>query len=250
MIIIFFFILLFSSPLQANETYPYNPYVPLEVWEELEPYFLPAHHPIKSKLDRLFKSERVIASKESFESAGFAKVHLRQPTNIVVGKHPRLEGYLIKAYLDNQPLHGEWQNWLRRIHGAQAIRANLRKHHFKQFKVPHKWIYPVPFQSHLSSSAKHFILVVEDMRILSAADNLKAYRKKMTPELLDALYVILTEEGLIDSVYPDNIPFTKDGHIAFIDTEHHHVWPIKYDRLTPFLSKSMQNYWQKKTSNY
>lgn len=41
-----------------------------------------------------------------------------------------------------------------------------------------------------------------------------------------------------------NIPFTKSGKIAFIDTEHHYPGiSVRYDKLTPFLSKEMQEYW-------
>lgn len=235
---------------RANGTpYIYNPLVHVDLWRTLEPYFLPIDHPAKAKLDRLFESQRVTLSKDTFEAAGLGKIQERQPTNIVVGKTPKITGIVIKAFLDTQPALPEWDNWLRRILGAQSIRQCIKRHGYTKFKAPRKWIYPLPVLPapplHPLYNRKNFILVVEDMRILSYQDNLDAYRHRMTKELLDQLYTILTEEGLIDSVYPDNIPFTKDGYIAFIDTEHHHKAPIKYDRLKSYFSPAMQTYWQK-----
>lgn len=251
--ILLFFFIPFVQPLSAHTGYSYNPAIPIELWTQLEPFFLPVQHPIKPKLDRIFKSQRVTLSKESFEKAGFGKVKERKPTNIVVGRNPSLEGYLIKAYLDTQPPLPEWMNWIARIEGAEAIRLCLKNHGFKQFKVPRKWIYPLPASPSPPLQApyapKYFILVVEDMRILSSKDNLRSYQKKMTREMLKAFYTILKEVGLIDSVYPDNVPFTVDGKLAFIDTEHHHNGPVKYEKLTKYFSRPMQNYWQTLISN-
>ncbi len=229
-----------------------NPLVETHVWQQLEPYFLPDNHPLKPKLDRLFHKKRVTQSRQTFEAAGFAKIKIREPTNLIIGRHPELTGYLLKVYLDTQPPVCEWSNWLKRIEGARSIRSCLKRHRFHHFVVPKKWIYPLPeepsppFSSHYHR--KNFILVVEDMRILKGEENKKAFKDKMTPEILDELYVILTEEGLIDSVYLDNIPFTKSGKIAFIDTEHHHLQPIKYEKLTRYFSPDMQAYWQALTS--
>jgi hypothetical protein len=244
----------FSLPLRPSKdrmsNYGYNPLVPLTVWLELEPFFLPVNHPIKAKLDRIFKSTRAIQSKDNFTHAGFEETKECKVTHIVVGQHLSLKGYLIKAYLDTQPTFSEWIHWLNRIRGSQAIQKCINKYKYTQFKVPQKWIYPLPLEPSPPLDPlyirKNFILVVEDMHILKHTDNRKAY-KKITSELLDQLYVILTEEGLIDSVFPDNIPFTKKGSIAFVDTEHYHEWPVKYDRLDRFLAPSMRDYWLKLT---
>lgn len=240
---------LIAKHVQHRE-YVYNPYGSLELWDTLQPYFLPENHPIKAKLDKLFKRERLILSKETFEAAGFNKIKMREPTNIIIGKHPSLKGYILKVYLDSQPAVVEWANWMDRITGAEGIRSCIKRHSYqKHFKVPHKWIYPLPASPSPPDdplyNRKNFLLVVEDMRILSYTENKEAYRKKMTPELLNALYTILNEEGLLDSVYIDNIPFTEDGRIAFIDTEHHHKGPIRYEKLTGFFSPAMQQHWQR-----
>jgi hypothetical protein len=230
------------------EGYLYNPFVPPDLWQQLEPYFLPADHPIKARLDRLFHKRRVTQSLQTFEKAGFDKPQKRNPTQIIIGRHPHFKDYIFKVYLDTQPPVEEWKNWVKRIEGARSIQACIQRHGFRHFTVPNKWIYPLPVEPSPPSNSryqrKNFILIVENMHILDSKDNLKAFRKKMSKSLLEELYIILTEEGLIDSVYPDNIPFTRSGKIAFIDTEHHHLAPVRYYKLTHFLSPEMQQYWR------
>jgi hypothetical protein len=191
----------------------------------------------------------VTLSPETFEKAGFGKVKMRKPTNIIVGKHYRFNGYLFKVFLDTQPDVCEWDNWVKRIEGARHIKKWINKHRIYDFTVPKKWVYPLPAypsppEGDPRYRRKNFILIVEDMRILKQKENLAAYRDQITHEQLEQLFKILTELGLIDSVYPDNIPFTKSGKIAFIDTEHHHLWPVLYYKLTHHLSPLMQPYWE------
>lgn len=238
-----------EDALYKKTGYAYSSHVPADVWCGLEQFFLPFDHPVRKKLDRLFHTKRISLSKSTFERAGFKKIKERGIYNIVVGHHPNLSGYIVKLYLDTQPgICMDWHNWLKRIEGAHTIREIIHRHHFEHlFVVPQKWIYPLPAEPAPPEdplyAQKDFILVVEDMRILDKEANLKAYKKKMTPELLNALYIVLTEGGLIDSVYPDNTPFTKSGKIAFIDTEHHHLEPVNYGKLRRHLSPTMQNYW-------
>lgn len=231
----------------------YNPLVPQELWNELKPYFLPEDHPIKSKLDHLFSQIRATQSAESFEEAGFGKPFIRQPTNIMIGKHVQFKGYVFKVYLDTQPHLNEWVNWVQRIEGAKAIQACIDRHGFHHFCVPKKWIYPLPADpsppNDPSINRKNFILIVENVNHLPKKQLLKAFKKKITPQILLDLAVILKEEGLIDSTHPDNIPFTTSGRLAFIDTEHHYPGrEIPYENLTPFLSRNMQKFWQSITN--
>jgi len=66
----------------------------------------------------------------------------------------------------------------------------------------------------------------------------------MTKEKAQAIRVILLEVGLSDSVYAFNLPFTKKGKIAVIDTEYYHIWPVHLERLTNYFSSPMRTYWQ------
>ncbi len=89
--------------------------------------------------------------------------------------HPLIKGYLFKVYLDVQPDICEWSNWVRRIEGAHAIRACIKRHGYKHFSVPHKWIYPLPPEPSPPFSEKYhrknFILIVEDMHIVNLTQN-------------------------------------------------------------------------------
>lgn len=235
---------------EKRDAYPYNPHVPPGIWQTLEPYFLPADHPIKSRLDILFHQGRITESLHSFKKYGFGQPNMRKPANIVVGRNPWFNGFIFKVILDCQPTLCEWENWVHRIQGARAIRECIERHGFERFTVPRKWIYPLPAEPSPSdehqSQRKNFILIAEDMHILSRSKNLDAFKTSIDQQLLQELHYILSEVGLLDSVYPDNIPFNKNGQIAFIDTEHHHHPPetIPYQKLSRHLSEEMKIYWQ------
>lgn len=241
------------AKLQPGE-YPYNPLVSVETWDKLKPYFLPNEHPIKFFLDTIFKKERVISTRESLVEAGFDINPPKHPQNLIVGSHSLLKGYLIKTYTDTQDMC-DWDNFFRRITGARSIQACINKYGYqKQFKVPKKWLYPLPLD-HLPLKGagcfpKSFILIVEDMNILSHHQNSLYFKRRMTPQILDALFLIIKEVGLLDSVGRGNIPFNEAGVINFIDTEHHHHphSSIKYERLIQYLSPEMGAYWQRITT--
>lgn len=231
---------LIASPLDA---------FPIEIQNQLKPFLMNESHPIKRKLDRLFKKTRVTESPETFEKAGFGKPHLRKSTNIVIGKHKDFKGYIFKVYLDSQPKIADWDLWITRIKGAEAIQSCIRRHGFQHFSVPKKWIYLLPTNcTSKGPNPKTSILIVEDMNILDSKSNLQAFKTKITPKILRELYLIISEECLIDSVFPDNIPFTNNGRIAFIDTEHFHCdLPIPYEKLTKHLSPYLQIIWSNLT---
>lgn len=229
-------------------------HIPQDVWDRVKPYFLPNNHPIKAKLDAIFGSTRVLLSLEGFKKAGFSKYKMRSWSRAVVAQHPKLQGVIIKAYLDTELEYVDWERWLARIEGAQGVQACIARHGYENyFSVPAKWIYPLPDEPvpPLSPkySRKNFILIAEKMKVLKKSDNLNAWRTQMTPELLDAIYIVLTEEGLFDSLIASNIPFTKDGRMSFIDTEHHHGWPINYSKMAQYLSPPMQLYWNMLITN-
>lgn len=233
----------------VNKDFPYNPYVPLEVWQSLEPYFLPEKHPARSFIDEMFHSSRITLSTETLKQAGFRDVKQRHSQSAIVTTHPDCPGYFFKFYVDTQKLDNDWWRLVERIYGAEAARECIKRHGFHGlFKVPRKWLYPLPIEPSIPEDErylrKNFFLVAEDMHVLSQKENRKAYRTRMTKRKLDAFYIILSEEGLNDSTYAENSPFTKDGYIAFIDTERYNK-PVTYTKMLKYLSEPMQKYWQK-----
>lgn len=243
-------ILLCLSPL-ALQGYEQSPYVSETTWNEVQPYLLPEKHPAKKALDKIFSKTRATLSPEAMAKAGF-RCKFRQPNHLVAAKHSKLKGYLVKVFMDSQTMFPEEEAlfWIHRVKGARLIRNSINKHGYQALmKVPQKWIYPLPKDPALPEGdyyRRNFILVVEDMKILSDDKNVQYYRTKMNAPTLDALYTILTENVLIDSIYINNIPFCYDGRIAFIDTEHYltDIKPLRLHRLTYRFSKKMQNYWE------
>ncbi|MEI8366106.1 MAG: hypothetical protein WCF65_06780 [Parachlamydiaceae bacterium] len=239
----FLICLFWNHPIAADYVRP--PYVSEDVWNKLSPYFLPENFPEKAILDKAFSRRQVLKSIKSMIKSGFFII--TNPKNkIIVAKHIRMQNYLIKVYLDGSP-GPVWDCWLRRVQGAQMIQKGINLHGYQSImKVPRKWIYPLPYSATANAESKHFILVVDKINILNDKKNRGAYKRKMTPELLDALYSMLTEYKLIDSVYPDNVPFCRDGKLAFVDTEYAGgtAQPVPLGAVKRYLSKSMSAYWE------
>lgn len=217
-------------------------------------YLMPDDHPAKVVLDHIFSKSRAILDTKSMVKSGFINPYPRKFTRLVVTRHPSLEGYIIKTYLDAQRYYkkkSEHHYWKLRIQGAQAIRNFIELHEWKdQFKVPQKWIYALPETPAPPAELlrKNYILVEEDMEIYSRKENKMQWASKtVTPDLLNHLFELLNELGLHDCTSIDNIPFSKDGRIAFIDTQTFNEWPIDYGKLTPYLSEEMKHYWVQKT---
>lgn len=222
-----------------------------ESWEAVQPYLLPYGHPIKKTLDQIFSSSRPLLSSKNMKKAGFYN-YTPSDKGIIVSGHPRLNGYLIKAYLDTCYLP-DWKLWIQRIVGANQIRQSILDFGYSSImKAPKKWIYVLPKSQPPPQGEgfypKHYVLVVQDMGILSEVANQQNWRHQATPAFLDAFYNFVTTNGLIDSYYIDNSPFCFDRKIAFLDTEHYNVdilhFPGRQSVLTRYLSPAMSAYWE------
>lgn len=249
----FLIVLLVASGigLKASEPYVRPADFSEETWNELFPYFLPEDSPLKKELDHIFKKRRVLRSKDAMRKSGFLPIVRGE--KIVVARHYRLRGYLVKAYLDRPADHelaktSEEQSWKRRCDGAKIIQDSINRHGYHHLmKVPKKWIYPLPDKHGIKEGyvGSRFILLVEDMEPLSSLKNKKAYRERVTPEFLDAFFTITRENRLYDSFHLSNVPFCKDGRIAFLDTEvvNYYLFPLPYYVFKRPLSDEMEAYW-------
>ena len=209
---------------------------------DVQYYLMPDNHPAKKALDTIFSPAYALASPQSMKRAGFFLRLRSDPRKLIAAKHPFLPDYIIKAYLDtHSEIDEEWKYLVDRIIGARIIQESIEDNHYNHLmKVPKKWIYALP-----NPGRRKYVLVAENMNLMSPAKNAACYLKKMNKERLAALFVLLKENLLIDSVYISNIPFCTDGKIAFIDTEHFHTMakPVPYEMLLPKLSREMQDYW-------
>lgn len=221
------------------------------LWEGLIPYLLPFNHPIKDQLDDLFSRAQATCSLDTLEKAGFELNKHSHWTNVVVAQHNRLKGFLLKLYTDDQIGIDEVPLLVKRIIGADVVREIVNRYELVDlFKVPQKWLYPLPNLNENDSGdseyqRRNFILVVEDMHILPSKSNKKMWKSNaLSKKQLFYLHQILSQGGLCDSVYVDNIPFSTDLKIAFIDTEHYHGWPVPFCQLKRRLSENNQIYWE------
>lgn len=247
--LLLFFLILFVSPLEASDDYPRNPHVSDVVWETAKPYFLPFNHPIKPKLDKIFAS-RPTLNEHTLKRAGFKKTHPRPQSKLVVTTHKHLPGYWLKFFLDDQKGVVDYTHLIHRIKGARSIQKTIERRGYKHlFKVPKKWIYPLPAEpSPPSGHRKNFILVAEDMNVLSRKKNNSKWKSSaMTKELATAIYIVLKQNGLRDTIYPFNLPFSTDGKLAFIDTEYHHAGPVHFERMIRHFPSRLRVFWQQLT---
>lgn len=241
-----------EHPISKNLS-EYNPHITEEVWQKVNPYLLPENnHGIKNFLDRICSQIRILSSTEALEKAGFKIIFQQAKRGLVVAKHPKLPGYLLKMYLDSST-RTEWPLWILRAKGSRLIQELLNKHNYNGFmKVPQKWIYPVssfgrPVADE-NTFPKDFILIVQDMKLVTEKYNLYCYKNMMTFTQLNALYTMIQEGGLSDS-HIKNIPFSSDQKIAFIDTEYVNNWPVHHDWLTKHFSPAHQSHWLKLMGN-
>lgn len=259
---VIFFVLVVCSFTMLSADEPkisLSKYVSDQVWAEVSDYLMPDDHPVKKKLDEIFSSSRALSTIVSMKMAGFFPVRPEPHTQLIVTKHPELKGYVIKAYLDNQEYSKnlpEYYYWIRRIQGARKVRDYIEMHQLGHlFKVPSKWIYLLPDEPSASqlSVRKNFILVEDDMEIYPTKTNERLWKSsKVTPELLDTLFKLITEVGLYDAK-ARNCPFCKDGRIAFVDTQVHPKGEgfvtfnpqkiDKYEKLLKHLSAKNKVHW-------
>lgn len=258
--IIGIFLLIFLSFFEftyARACYQRSPAIPEEVWNEAKSYFLPEDHPIKKRLDDLFGRNRLLNSLETMQQANFRILNTSSELDVAI--HPEIPQYVIKFYLDdhdNQPRFtklqlldcyvSEVRLWLLRIEGTKRIQKILDTYNYNTImKVPKEWIYPLPLTPQATGPfPKYFILIEENMHIVDDKENIRKYQEEMTPFLLKAFYNVLKEGKFYDSVYIDNNPFSRDGKIAFTDTEEYDRKPVLFEKILPYLSLEMQMYWK------
>lgn len=224
-----------------------NPLISLEEWHEVLPYLLPFDHPAKSVLDKMFSKKRLTASVKALKEEGFVTKGPGKESQVVFAKHEKLAPYIIKIITDEYPIN-EVQRFIKRIKGAETARRIIKAYGFHHMmKVPKKWLYPLPTEPSAKpwSFAKRFILVSEDMDIYVREQNYELWKSELVDrELIKAVYTLIQAGGFYDSAHVFNIPFSKDGKIAIIDTECHHGWPVPFHWLKMNIKHDLRVYLQ------
>lgn len=236
-----------SCFLNAQDGYQRPEHIEIEIWNAVEPKLIPFDHPVKKKLDKIFSKPHVNHDITTLHAAGFSFYEIRNPVHTIVAKHPKIKGHIIKLYTDIQLERDEWVYWLQRIQGAELIaEAIVNKGYENIFSVPKKWIYLLP-NTNGDPERKNFILVAEKMYLIDYEENRLKWLNKLSHEWVYAIYDMLQTLGLYDSVYIDNLAFTKNKKLCFVDTEHYLKWPVPFQKLNRRFSNEMQVYWKELT---
>lgn len=220
-----------------------NAFLKKAALHKTSPHMLPKKHTLRPILDEIFRSPRVMTNATSFAKAGFITIDIRHHNHMRVARHPDLPGYLVKVFLNSESPKSKRalnnMNFRQRCASADVIRRLIKKHAITHFTVPDKWVYAPPF-SKKRTSHRSLILVVTDMNIVSYKETEKAWKTEITPEHLRELILIKRKVSLSQTI-PENIPYTKEGTFAFIDTEKR-TWHTQ--KMGQYFSPNMQAYWQ------
>lgn len=217
--------------------------------KKIAPYLLPLDHPLRAELDALFSVYGVNENTNSMSKAGFITVSFRPTTYVVIVKHSNLPGHLLKLYLESEDRIKKnregWKWLLHRCEGAQALRNLIKEKNLTHFVVPDKWLYPLPPKPLHSSPqcGQPLVLLCTEMDIVSDQESHEIWQNRITHDVLDELYIILSH-GLSSSYVSWNIPPTKDGKFACVDTEQSNAKP-NYSLVRNYLSQEMKDYWDR-----
>lgn len=209
-------------------------------------FYLRHRQLLTSKLDQLFGPLQALENAANLEKAGFTIISHRPSTMRVVA-HPQMPGYLFKLYLqDEKENRHRTMKWATdRCLGVENIRKLIKIEHLTHFTVPKKRIYFLPDRETLIANdiQNYVVLVVTDMQLVSRAESKAAWATLANKEHLDQLYRILSR-GFSSCYLPGNIPFTKKGKFACIDTENPER-KLPYNHVKKHLSDEMKIYWDK-----
>jgi hypothetical protein len=174
--------------------------------------FVPATLDLKA----LFHDPNMFDSPSNWRRAGFKVEGEGDPSNIMVASHPSMTGRLFKKYSRVVSLKEQHENYRRRVKGADKLRAFITAGRLSRLVVPQKQLHELPSEfSHADETA--YVLIVELLDLLRPSDSKQRYRELDKEGLRQLCTALCAFEGLDSGVR--NLPFTRGGQIAFVDTE-------------------------------
>lgn len=225
-----------------------NPLIDKKMKEMIKPHLLPLDHPLKPILDTIFSGQRVVENEESIRNAGFSMIAIQRHTHIIVARHPLAPGYVYKMYRDEIPNGRKnipgWQCLVERCVNAKETKKFIKKNKLRYFSVPNKWLYILPLESTpLEKTHQPILLIANDMEIEDEETAALIWKTNATPFLLNELY-ILFKGGYGSYNLPKNMPYSKHGTFALIDTEKPRR-KIKLNLFDQYFSEEMKEYWHR-----
>jgi hypothetical protein len=195
---------------------------------ELVQYYLPNDHFLHKKLERIVTTTQMFDGPEELRSGGF-DLSDHYGRGLMVAWHPEISGYIIKKFINTIPVIEQLENYVTRIRGSRTIRQFIEGNHITQIVVPRKWLYLLPEKFFNPETGEpSYLLIAERIDILDTRHTKELYSSEMPRKLLREFVAIITRFRGLDSTI-DNMPFTKEHKIAFIDL---HKWQQEW---RPFL---------------
>lgn len=173
--------------------------------------------PATLDLEKLFPSSGMFDSADDWKAAGF-KIVRAHVTRLLVAGHKSVPDILFKKYpkTTEKSSKEQLENYERRIEGIRRIKAIIDTHRLQHIIAPQKWLIQLP--SRFSSHGKlSYILAAEKCDLLDR-DRSEAEYRSIDENVLRELVTVLFNFGGYDSS-AKNVPFTRDGKLAFIDTD-------------------------------
>ena len=207
-------------------------------------YALPQTHPFKSTVNFLFADPNVLQDEISLSAAGFITHDIRKRNSMRVVSHPSVPGYLFKLFLRSETSRQRlaWQRdiFIDRCKSARILQKVIRINRMKHFVVPSKWLIEVKTRGFHT-----YVLMVTKINVLNTKRSERAWKTRASSELLQELHTLL-QKVQISPRLASNLPYTKEGKFAFIDTERR---TYDFDILLVYLSRKMQKYWSQLISS-
>lgn len=197
--------------------------------------------PATSDLDDLFRDPDMFDSPNDWKDAGFRIIRSSE-NKICVASHKSVDGYLFKKYVASgkrDDFDDQLDNYETRLEGSRRMRDLIDSEGLQHVACPQKWLRELPEQFGSKRKASH-ILIVERFDLLDGEDSERQYGKIREDVLADLCVALHAFRGLDSTA--KNVPFTTDGKVAFIDTEH---WNRHAKR-----KKSKQRPWMKYLSQH
>jgi hypothetical protein len=172
--------------------------------------------PASLDLRTLFRDPAMFGSRSCWAAAGFQVFNRENHGKIMVAYHPSVTGLLFKKYTRDLSQKDQLKNYERRLEGSRRLRAFVARYGLARIVVPHKWIVKLP-----ATFARHgeaHVLVVEQLELLGDEQTKHAYEHIDSAILVQLCRVLFHFRGMDSNA--KNLPFTPDGRIALVDTEH------------------------------
>lgn len=167
-------------------------------------------------LKGLFREPDMFDTPSNWRKAGFVVEGKGGWSSIMVARHPSVPAYLFKKYSRKISLKEQLKNYQRRAEGADKLLALIAAQQLTWIVVPRKYLLELPPEFSRKGTVS-YVLVVERMGLLESSQSKQLYRQ-ISSEVLRQLCVVLRAFPGLDSGVR-NVPFTRSGQIAFIDTE-------------------------------